>query len=215
MDEFACRSHKLAHQAQQQDFFVDEILPIRLSDGESFAQDACIRPGTEPQALAQLAPAFTEAGVITAGNSSPLTTGASLAMLMSEPAMLAAGVIPLARVVGCVDRGTQPELMGQGVVPAVQRLLHQHKLTVADIDLWEINEAFSVVPLYAQQQLGIAEQRLNIHGGALALGHPLGATGVRLAGTLARSLNISGGRYGIAAACIGGGQGIAMLIERV
>jgi acetyl-CoA C-acetyltransferase len=101
------------------------------------------------------------------------------------------------------------------VVPAVKRLLNQHQLSVADVDLWEINEAFSVVPLYAQQKLGIADNRLNIHGGALAIGHPLGATGVRLAGTLARSLQVVHGRYGIAAACIGGGQGIAMLIERV
>jgi len=215
MDAFACRSHQRAHEAQQRGFFINEILPITGADGESFAQDACIRPGLEPQALAQLSSAFTENGDITAGNSSPLTSGASLAMLMSETAILETGATPLARVLGCVDRGTQPELMGQGVVPAVERLLHQHQLTIADIDLWEINEAFSVVPLYAQQKLGIADDRLNIHGGALAVGHPLGATGVRLAGTLARSLQLSQGRYGVAAACIGGGQGIAMLIERV
>lgn len=215
MDAFACRSHQRAHEARQRGYFVDEILPITVSDAGQFAQDACIRPQTDPQSLAQLSSAFTENGDITAGNSSPLTSGASLAMLMSETAMTETGAAPLARVLGCVDRGTQPELMGQGVVPAVERLLLQHKLTIADIDLWEINEAFSVVPLYAQQKLGIADDRLNIHGGALAIGHPLGATGVRLAGTLARSLHASGGRYGIAAACIGGGQGIAMLIERV
>lgn len=215
MDAFACRSHQKAHHAQEQGFFADEIFPITLSDSESFSQDACIRPDTQPDALAQLSPAFSEKGDITAGNSSPLTSGASLAMLMSEVALEETGATPLARVVACADRGTKPELMGQGVVPAVQRLLLKSGLTVADIDLWEINEAFSVVPLYAQQKLGIAEDKLNIHGGALALGHPLGATGVRLAGTLARSLQITQGRYGIAAACIGGGQGIALLVERV
>lgn len=215
MDVFACRSHQRAHAAQQQGFFDEEILPIAVSDSERFARDACIRPDTQPEALAQLSPAFSEEGDITAGNSSPLTSGASLAMLMSEVALSETGATPLARLVACVDRGTQPELMGQGVVPAVQRLLLKNGLTVADIDLWEINEAFSVVPLYAQQTLGIDEDKLNIHGGALALGHPLGATGVRLAGTLARSLKATQGRYGIAAACIGGGQGIALLIERV
>ena len=215
MDAFACRSHRLAYQAQQQGFFSAEILPIIVQNAEPFAHDACIRPGTEGAALALLTPAFIENGDITAGNSSPLTSGASIAMLMSERALLETGATPLARVIGCVDRGTQPELMGQGVVPAVERLLRQHQLTSADIDLWEINEAFSIVPLYAQKKLSIADERLNIHGGALALGHPLGATGVRLAGTLARSLQVTGGRYGIAAACIGGGQGIAMLIERV
>ncbi|MCH8531735.1 MAG: acetyl-CoA C-acyltransferase [Saccharospirillum sp.] len=215
MDAFACRSHQRAHQAQKQGFFKNEILPVAVSGSESFSQDACIRPDTQPDALAQLPAAFSENGDITAGNSSPLTSGASLAMLMSEVALEETGATPLARVVACADRGTRPELMGQGVVPAVQRLLLKSGLTVSDIDLWEINEAFSVVPLYAQQRLGIADDKLNIQGGALALGHPLGATGVRLAGTLARSLQITQGRYGIAAACIGGGQGIALLVERV
>lgn len=215
MDAFALRSHQRAHKAQQQGFFNDEILPIAVSESEPFAQDACIRPDTRAEALAQLSPAFSESGNITAGNSSPLTSGASLAMLMSEAAVYETGARPMARVLACMDRGTKPEMMGQGVVPAVERLLFQNQLTVADIDLWEINEAFSVVPLYAQQALGIDEGRLNIHGGALAIGHPLGATGVRLTGTLARSLQITNGRYGVAAACIGGGQGIALLIERV
>lgn len=215
MDAFACRSHQQAHLARQQGFFIDEIMPVSVSESESFSQDVCIRPDTQIEALAQLSPAFSETGDITAGNSSPLTSGASLAMLMSEVALNETGATPLARVLACVDRGTRPELMGQGVVPAVERLLMQNQLTIDDIDLWEINEAFSVVPLYAQQTLGINEERLNIHGGALAIGHPLGATGVRLTGTLARSLQITKGRYGVAAACIGGGQGIALLIERV
>ncbi|EAR10298.1 acetyl-CoA C-acyltransferase [Reinekea blandensis] len=215
MDRFACRSHERAYRSQQSGFLADEILAIPLDHEKTFAHDAAIRPETTEEKLATLSPAFSEQGDITAGNSSPLTSGASLAMLMSEQAMSDHGLTPMARIVGCVDRGTQPELMGQGVVPAVKRLLHQHGLTVSDIDLWEINEAFSVVPLYAQQQLHIDSERLNVHGGALAIGHPLGATGIRLVGTLACSLTQTGGRYGIAAACIGGGQGIAMLIERV
>lgn len=212
MDAFAYRSHQRAHQAQQAGFFRDEILPI-TQDEHTFAADANIRPDTDVQKLAQLSPAFREDGVITAGNSSPFTSGASLLMLMSEAAMKETAATPLARVVACVDRGTQPELMGQGVVPAVRRLLSQAGLNVDDIDLWEINEAFSVVPLYAMQTLGLDEARVNIHGGALALGHPLGATGARLAGTLARALTHKNGRYGVAAACIGGGQGIAVLLE--
>ncbi len=215
MDAFACRSHQRAHAARQQGFFTDEIMPVAASESDPFSQDACIRPDTQVEALAQLSPAFSETGDITAGNSSPLTSGASLAMLMSEGALDETGATPLARVLACVDRGTRPEMMGQGVVPAVERLLMQNQLTVDDIDLWEINEAFSVVPLYARQTLGIEDKKLNIHGGALAIGHPLGATGVRLAGTLARSLQVTKGRYGVAAACIGGGQGIALLIERV
>lgn len=215
MDAFACRSHQRAHAARQQGFFTDEIMPVAASESDPFSQDACIRPDTQVEALAQLSPAFSETGDITAGNSSPLTSGASLAMLMSEGALDETGATPLARVLACVDRGTSPEMMGQGVVPAVERLLMQNQLTVDDIDLWEINEAFSVVPLYARQTLGIEDKKLNIHGGALAIGHPLGATEVRLAGTLARSLQVTKGRYGVAAACIGGGQGIALLIERV
>lgn len=215
MDAFACRSHQRAYAAQQAGFFNDEIVPMNVAGLEPFALDACIRPDTRPEALATLSPAFSDSGNITAGNSSPLTSGASLAMLMSEAAVNDSGAIPLARVLACVDRGTKPEMMGQGVVPAVKRLLAQTHLTVDDIDLWEINEAFSVVPLYAREALGIDDKKLNMHGGALALGHPLGATGVRLAGTLARSLQLTRGRYGIAAACIGGGQGIALLIERV
>ena len=215
MDEFACRSHALAHKAQQQGFLAGEIEPVALSGGDTFERDAAVRPDTRPDTLAELAPAFSETGDVTAGNSSPLTSGASLAMLMSESALARSGLTPQARILACVDRGTRPETMGRGVVPAVERLLQQNALSVADIDLWEINEAFSVVPLYAQQQLGIEDARLNVNGGALALGHPLGATGVRLAGTLGRSLALTGGRFGIAAACIGGGQGIALLLERV
>jgi len=215
MDAFACESHRRASRAQQAGFFAEEIMPVALAGGEHFEHDANIRPDTNLERLAQLPPAFNDKGVITAGNSSPLTSGAALGLLMTETAMQTTGATPLVKLLACTDRGTRPELMGQGVVPAVQRLLQQRGLTAHDIDFWEINEAFSVVPLYAISALGLDAERVNINGGALALGHPLGATGIRLVGTLARTLSSHQGRYGIAAACIGGGQGIAILVENV
>lgn len=215
MDAFASESHRRAHQAQQSGYFAQEIMPVPLREGGTFSADANIRPDTNTERLAQLKPAFSETGQITAGNSSPLTSGAALGLLMSEAAVKQTGATPVARLVACADRGTQPELMGRGVVPAVQRLLQQQGLTAADIDVWEINEAFSAVPLFAMRELELDAERVNIHGGALALGHPLGATGIRLVGSLSRALSVRDGRYGVAAACIGGGQGIAMLVERI
>lgn len=214
MDEYACRSHQHAALAQQQAFFDAEIVALEKADGEQVQRDACIRPETDMATLAALRPAFKQQGCVTAGNSSPLTSGAALAMLMSESALLQTGMQPLARVIACVDRGTQPELMGQGVVTAIQKLLHHTGVDAQQIDFWEINEAFSVVPLYAIKQLQLDPERVNIHGGAIALGHPLGASGIRLAGSLSRILQQQQGRLGVAAACIGGGQGLAMLIER-
>ncbi|QEW07267.1 acetyl-CoA C-acyltransferase [Nitrincola iocasae] len=215
MDRFACRSHQLASAAREQGFLAGEILAVDTPAQAGYSLDACIRESTTLETLSALKPAFDENGQITAGNSSPLTSGAGLAVLMSEQALQTSGLEPLARVVACVDRGTRPELMGQGVVPAVEKLLALTGLRAEQIDFWEINEAFSVVPLYAIQTLQLDAERVNIHGGALALGHPLGATGIRLAGTLARTLQQQQGRYGIAAACIGGGQGIALLLEGI
>ncbi|WP_027854507.1 acetyl-CoA C-acyltransferase [Marinobacterium litorale] len=213
MDRFALRSHQRAARARDEGLFHREILPIERLDGSRISTDANVRGDTSLERLAELKPAFSETGQVSAGNSSPLTSGAALAVLMSESALKNSGSEPLAKVLGCVDRGVKPELMGQGVVPAVERLLNNAGLRADQIDLWEINEAFSVVPLYAIDRLGLEIDRVNIHGGALALGHPLGATGVRLVGTLAHNLKQTGGRYGVAAACIGGGQGIAMLID--
>ncbi|WP_432452579.1 acetyl-CoA C-acyltransferase [Agarivorans sp. QJM3NY_29] len=215
MDEFALSSHQRAANAQASGYLSQEILPIHTKHDSVFEQDANIRSDTSLSQLAALKPVFTENGHITAGNSSPLTSGAALMMLMTESALEEHHAQPLARIVACADRGTQPELMGQGVVPAIQRVLQMAKLKPEQIDCWEINEAFSIVPLYAMAQLGISHEQLNINGGAIALGHPLGASGIRLVGTLARTLHQQQARYGVAAACIGGGQGIAMLIERV
>lgn len=214
-DAFACNSHKKAMAAQAQGFFDGECLALENKKGDIVNIDTCIRPDTTVQKLVGLASVFIEEGVITAGNSSPFTTGAAFAVLMSEQAMLQTGSAPLCRVVTCVDCGIQPELMGMGVVPAIEKALRLSGLSVEQIDAWEINEAFSVVPLYAIKKLNIDPAKVNIKGGALALGHPLGATGIRLAGTMARILTLQKGRYACVAACIGGGQGIAMIIERV
>ncbi len=215
MDAFACSSHEKAKAAQAQGFFNGECLALENNKGDIVNVDTCIRPDTTIQKLSELLPVFSEEGVVTAGNSSPFTTGAAIAVLMSEQAMLRTGSDPLCRVVTCVDSGIQPELMGMGVVPAVEKALRLSGLSVEEIDAWEINEAFSVVPLYAIKKLNIDPGKVNINGGALALGHPLGATGIRLAGTMARILTLQKGKYACVAACIGGGQGIAMIIERV
>jgi len=215
MDKFAETSHLKASLARDEGFFQGEVIPLTNLSKLEVVNDACIREGTTVEKLSQLKPAFKEKGLITAGNSSPLSTGAALVVLMSEEALIKTGMKPLARIISMADRGTKPELMGQGVVPAVEKALAVAGLKASDIDFWEINEAFSVVPLYAQQYFNINDKQLNIKGGALALGHPLGASGIRLSGTLARILISEESRYGCAAACIGGGQGIAMIIERV
>jgi acetyl-CoA acyltransferase len=215
MDKFAEASHRKASHARDEGFFQGEITPLFNTNKVEVTEDACIRDETNFEQLSELKPAFKENGLITAGNSSPLSTGAAVMVLMSEEALIKSGMKPLARIISIADRGTKPELMGQGVVPAIEKALAVAKLSAGDIDFWEINEAFSAVPLYAQQYFDIKDEQLNIKGGSLALGHPLGATGIRLSGTLARILASEGSRYGCAAACIGGGQGIAMIIERV
>ncbi|ATJ83286.1 acetyl-CoA C-acyltransferase [Halomonas beimenensis] len=214
MDAFALRSHQRAARAEREGWFEGERLALPNPAGEVVACDANIRPDTTLERLADLAPAFMEDGRVTAGNSSPLSSGAGAALVMSEAALARHGLSPLARVVEVVDRGVTPERMGAGAAAAIERLLAVSGLGIDDIEAWEINEAFSAVPLYAMEVLGLDPERVNAFGGALALGHPLGATGIRLAGTLARTLQHRQGRYGCAAACIGGGQGIAMLLER-
>jgi len=214
MDAFALRSHQRASRAEQAGWFEGERLALTNPAGDLVSRDANIRPDTSLERLAGLDPAFVEGGKITAGNSSPLTSGAGAALVMSETTMARHGLAPLARVVEVVDCGVTPERMGAGAAKAIERALTATGLRIDDIGAWEINEAFSAVPLYAMDSLGIDPERVNVFGGALALGHPLGATGVRLAGTLGRSLQHQQVRYGCAAACIGGGQGIAMVLER-
>jgi acetyl-CoA C-acetyltransferase len=226
-DAYAARSFARALEAQANGFFAGEICPVRnetfevkslrprslkLSGREPLVErDSHIR-ATSPETLAKLRPAF--GGVQTAGNSSAIVDGAAAALVGSGEFVRRHKIEPLARIVGAVAVGVAPEVMGIGPVPAIRALLAATGLKLADIDRIEINEAFAAQVLACVRELGLDESRLNVNGGAIALGHPLGATGVRLVFTLAREMQKSGARYGIASACIGGGQGIAMLLER-
>jgi len=217
MDRWSLRSHMLAAKAYEEGYFKDEILPIEVvKDGQKVIvdKDLSVRPNTSMEALAKLPPVFKPDGVITAGNSAPLNSGASLVVLMSGRKVRELGVKPLARVVSLGWAAVDPSIMGEGPVPASRKALAKAGLKVEDIDLWEINEAFAVVTLNAIKELGIDENRVNVKGGAIAIGHPLGATGARLVGTLARQLQLYGKEYGLATACVGGGQGYAVILQR-
>jgi len=218
MDLWSLRSHQLAAKAQQEGYFNGEILPISVTnpDGttEIIDRDLSVRPDTTLEKIRNLPPAFIEGGVITAGNSSPLNAGASCVMLASEEKAKSLGLEPLATIKSMGWAGVHPAVMGKGPVPASRIVLKRAGLNVKDIDYWEINEAFAIVTLWCMKELGVDPDKVNVKGGAIAIGHPLGATGARLVGTLARILEIEGGRYGLATACVGGGQGVATVIER-
>ena len=218
MDKWALRSHQLAAKAQEEGFFKDEILPIEvtLPDGskEVIDRDLAVRPTTSLEQIQSLPPAFKEGGVITAGNSSPLNAGASCVVLTSKEKARELGVTPLATVKSIGWAAVPPSVMGKGPVPASRMALKHAGLGVKDIDYWEINEAFCIVTLWDMKELEVNPEIVNIKGGATAIGHPLGATGARLVGTLARILHEKDARYGVATACCGGGQGVATVIER-
>ncbi len=218
MDRWAVRSHQLAFKAYQEGFFNDEILPIEveLPDGRHFVvnRDQAIREEANLEGMKDLKPAFKPDGVITAGNSSPLNAGATSMILMSKEKAKEKGIEPLATIRSIGFSGVDPTIMGIGPVPASRMALKKAGLEVKDIDYWEINEAFAIVTLNCIKELGIDPERVNVMGGGIAIGHPLGATGIRLVGTLSRILKLRQGRYGLATACVGGGQGVATLIER-
>lgn len=201
-DAWAAESHRRAAAAD----FGPETLPHPKLD-----RDECIRPGTTPGGLSQLAPVFDPAGQVTAGNASALSDGAA-ALLLARGDQLG-GSRPLARILGWSEAGVDPMDMGEAPVPAVRRLLDRHGLRVPDIALWELNEAFSAQVLVCQRQLGLPPDRLNATGGAVALGHPIGATGARILITLVHQLRLRGGGLGVATLGIGGGLGLAMLVE--
>ncbi|SDI74079.1 acetyl-CoA C-acyltransferase [Billgrantia gudaonensis] len=215
MDAFALESHRRAARAEAEGRFTGERLALATPAGDIIDRDTNIRADASLERLTGLDPVFVEGGRITAGNSSPLTSGAGAALLMSESALAHHDLSPLARIIDIADVGVAPERMGAGAAAAAELALARNGLAVDRIDAWEINEAFAAVPLHAIATLGLDPARVNRWGGALALGHPLGATGVRLAGSLARILEHTDGRYGCAAACIGGGQGIAVILERI
>ena len=218
MDKWGVRSHQLASQAQKDGFFDGEILPIDApqADGSvmTVAKDQAVRDDATLEGMASLRPAFKKDGVITAGISSPLNAAATSMMLMSKETAKAKGIKPLATIRSIGFAGVDPTIMGHGPVPASQRALDAVGLKASDIDYWEINEAFCIVALNCIKELGLDPDCVNVMGGGTAIGHALGATGVRLTGTLARVLEAKGGRYGCANACVGGGQGVATIIER-
>jgi acetyl-CoA acyltransferase len=218
-DEFAYRSQMKARRALETGAFKDEIVPVRAvgydDDGNrvyrDFAVDELPRPDTTLEGLAKLPPAFAMGGSVTAGNSSPISDGAAAALVMKRETADALGIKPLGVFRAFATVGVDPEIMGIGPVPAVQKLLAKTGLKVSDIDLFELNEAFASQSVYCQRELGIPDDKLNVHGGAIALGHPLGCTGAKLTATALHELRRRGGRHAVVTMCIGGGQGAAGL----
>jgi len=211
--DLAVKSHKKAAAAQAAGRLKDEIVPIKTADG-TVDQDGCIRPETSQEGLSGLAPAFDAEGTVTAGTSSPLTDGASAVLVCTEDYAKRNKLEVLARVKSVAVAGCAPEVMGLGPVPAAQKALKRAGLSIKDIDIVEINEAFASQALACMRDLGIDEGKANLDGGAIALGHPLGATGARITGKAAALLKREGKRYALATQCIGGGQGIATILER-
>jgi len=216
-DAFAVRSQRKAAAAFERGVFADEVVPIRLPDGSVVDSDGCLRPTTSAEGLAALKPAFLPEGegTVTAGTSSPLTDGAAALLVASEAFVRRHQLKPLAQLRSVAVAGVPPEVMGIGPVPATRKALARAGLSLDDMGLVEINEAFAAQAMACLQELGLDEARVNLDGGALALGHPLGATGARITGKAAQLLQRSGQRFALATQCIGGGQGIATVLERV
>jgi 3-oxoadipyl-CoA thiolase len=217
-DEFALRSQQRAAAAFAAGRFSSEIVPVDVpskSGATTFSVDEHPRPDTTAQALAALKPAFRKNGTVTAGNSSGINDGAAALLLCDATTAKALGLQPLARFVGSASAGVDPDVMGIGPIPAVRRALQRTGLTTAQLDLVELNEAFASQSIACMRELQFDPEKTNVNGGAIALGHPLGASGARIATTLLHELRRRGGRYGVATMCIGVGQGIATIFERV
>ena len=221
MDEFSLRSQRLAGEAQEACRLSEEITPVALRNkkgeptGEMFDKDDHLRPETTIEQLQKLRPAFGKNGVVTAGNASGIVDGAAAVVVMSVYDAQKRGAKPLGRIVSWGIAGVDPRIMGSGPVPASQLALKKAGLKLSDIDLVEVNEAFAAQYLAVEKELGLDRDKVNVNGGAIALGHPLGATGTRIVLTLLLELKRRGARYGLATACIGGGQGIAMIVENL
>ncbi len=214
-DEFALLSQTRAVASQENGFFEREIIPVTLSDGTVVAKDDGPRPNTTLEGLANLKPVFREGGTVTAGNACPLNDGAAAVMVMSDTKAKALGVTPLARIVASGVTGLNPEIMGLGPVEACRQALARANMTIDDIDLVEINEAFAAQVVPSARHLGIGWDKLNVHGGAIALGHPFGQTGARIMTTLLNGLEDGDKTFGLESMCVGGGQGMAMIVERL
>ena len=215
MDEFAARSQQLAVAHQENGFFEREITPVTLADGTVVTKDDGPRAGTTVEKLATLKPVFRPDGSVTAGNACPLNDGAAAVVVMSDTKAKELGVKPLARIVASGVSQLNPEIMGLGPIEAVRQALKRANMTIDDIDLVEINEAFAAQVLPSAKHLGIPLEKLNVHGGAIALGHPFGMTGARIMTTLINGLQTENKRFGLETMCVGGGQGMAMIIERL
>jgi 3-oxoadipyl-CoA thiolase len=218
-DELALASQQRAAAAAASGVHAEEIVAVSIPQRSGAPiivdRDEHPRPDTSAAALAKLKPAFAADGTVTAGNASGINDGAAALLVVESERARALGLRPYARIVATAVAGVDPSVMGAGPIPAIRKLLERTGLTVADIDRVELNEAFASQAVACITELGLDPAKTNVHGGAIALGHPLGASGARMATTLVRELRRSGGRYGIAAMCVGVGQGIAMLVERV
>ena len=215
MDEFAARSQNLAEKAIADGFFANEIVPVTLPDGTVVRSDDGPRPGVTVESIAGLKPVFRPDGLITAGNACPLNDGASAVVIMSDSKAKELGLTPLARIVSTAVTGLSPEIMGFGPAEAIPLALARAGKTVADIDLFEINEAFAAQVIPSYRELDIPLDRLNVHGGAIALGHPFGSTGARITTTLINGLQTDDKQFGVESMCVGGGMGMAMVLERL
>ena len=214
-DHWGVRSQNRAEEAIKSGFFEREIVPVTLPDGTVVSTDDGPRAGTTYEKISQLKPVFRPNGTITAGNACPLNDGAAALVIVSDTKAKELGLTPLARVVSTGVSGLSPEIMGLGPIEAVKKALANAKLSISDIDLYEINEAFAVQVLGSARALGMDEEKLNVSGGAIALGHPFGMTGARITATLLNNLQTHDKTFGIETMCVGGGQGMAMVIERL
>ena len=214
-DEYALQSQTRAVAAQESGFFEREIIPVTTPDGTVVTKDDGPRPSTTLEGLANLQPAFREGGTVTAGNACPLNDGAAAVVVMSDTRAAQLGITPLARIVASGVSGLNPEIMGLGPVDAVRQTLGRAGMTIDDVDLVEINEAFAAQVIPSARELGISWDKLNVRGGAIALGHPFGQTGARIMTTLLNALEDTGKTIGLETMCVGGGQGMAMIVERL
>jgi acetyl-CoA C-acetyltransferase len=214
-DEFACLSQNRAERSASNGFFEREISPYTLPDGTVVSKDDGIRSGTTVEALSGLKPVFKPNGSVTAGNACPLNDGAAAVLVMSDTKAKALGLKPIARIVSSGVSALSPEIMGLGPVEAITQALGRAKLSVADIDLFEINEAFAAQVVASATDLNIPWDKLNVNGGAIAIGHPFGMTGARIMTTLLNGLEDSDKEFGVESMCVGGGQGMAMVVQRL
>jgi len=215
MDEFGVRSQNLAEKAIADGFWEREITPVTLPDGKVVSTDDGPRPGVSMEAVSQLKPVFRPDGRVTAGNCCPLNDGAAAVVIMSDTKARELGITPLARIVSTGVTALSPEIMGLGPVEASKQALARAGMTIDDVDLVEINEAFAAQVIPSYRDLNIPIEKLNVNGGAIAVGHPFGMTGARITGTLLNSLDWHDKSIGLETMCVGGGQGMAMILERL